>query len=149
MSNKINFHIEGEITFKQPKKGLVRDTISLIASDEKKVPGEINIIFCSDEHLLGINNTYLKHNYFTDIITFDYCSANKISGDIFISVDRISENANSFSETFENELNRVIFHGILHLCGYGDKSAEEVKIMRKKESKYVKKFQELTKKRST
>lgn len=143
MRNKIHFHTEGEIRFKQPKKGLLRRTIEVLAASEKKTIGDLNIIFCSDDHLLGINNSFLKHNYYTDVITFDYSEAKKISGDIFISIDRIRENAKSFSQHFEIELNRVVLHGILHLCGHGDKTDEEIKKMRKKETKYLHVFQNL------
>ena len=145
MSNKIHFHIEGEIRFKQPKKGLLRQVVGVLAATEKRTIGDLNIIFCSDEHLLGINNSYLKHNYFTDVITFDYSQEKTISGDIFISVDRIRDNASSFHQSFEIELNRVIIHGILHLCGYGDKTPEEVTKMRSKEAKYLKEFQNISK----
>ena len=99
--------------------------------------GEISFIFCTDNHLLEKNIQFLDHNTYTDIITFDYCEADIINGDIFVSVDRVSENANTFGVDFENELDRVIIHGVLHLAGYHDKSKEEANTMREKEDFYL------------
>jgi rRNA maturation RNase YbeY len=98
-----------------------------------KQPGNINIIFCTNEYLRKINKTYLKHNYYTDVITFSYDSGKKISGDIFISLQQVKDNANIYSVSFETELLRVIIHGILHLIGFDDKNVKEEKIMRKNE----------------
>ena len=100
----------------------------LILNEEKKV-GNINYIFCDDEYLLKVNQDFLNHDYYTDIITFDYVKGKTISGDIFISLTRISENASTLSSSFEKELLRVLAHGVLHLCGYKDKSDEEEKEM--------------------
>ncbi len=100
---------------------------------EAKSLGAISFIFCSDEYLLEMNRTHLNHDFYTDIITFDYCVDDVISGDLFISVDRVKENALNLSIEFVDELNRVCIHGILHLCGYKDKSPEDVFIMRNKE----------------
>lgn len=108
----------------------------LILNEEKKV-GNINYIFCDDEYLLKVNQDFLSHDYYTDIITFDYVKGKTISGDIFISLTRISENASTLSSSFENELLRVLAHGVLHLCGYKDKSDEEEKEMRAKEDFYI------------
>jgi len=138
MSDRINFHLEDAIGFRQPGKGFVRQTIVKIADSEKRALGDINIIFCSDEYLLCLNKTHLRHDYYTDVITFDYGFAKTISGDIFISIDRINENSKLYSQDFDIELIRVIIHGVLHLCGHGDKSLQEVKIMRSKEAKYLK-----------
>jgi len=101
--------------------------------DENKLVGEINVIFCTDDHLLEINRTHLNHDYYTDIITFDYTEKNKISGDLFISFERVIENAINFNVDTKNELYRVIIHGVMHLCGYKDKSRKESRFMRIKE----------------
>lgn len=107
---------------------------------EGKESGEISVVFCSDEYLLKINQDYLKHDYYTDIISFDYSEENFVSGDLFISVDRVEENAVEFGVSFSEELKRVCVHGVLHLCGYKDKSDEEVNQMREKENQYLKIF---------
>jgi rRNA maturation RNase YbeY len=100
-------------------------------------PSEISIIFCDDEYLRTINTQYLGHNYYTDIITFDYSSNNQISGDLFVSTDRVIENAHKNNVTFIDELYRVIIHGVLHLCGFNDKSDEEKVEIRKKENYFL------------
>lgn len=107
-----------------------------VCVSEGKVLGDLSIIFSSDSYLLQINQDYLKHDYYTDIITFDYCE-DDITGDLFISLDRVSENAIEHKVTVENERNRVVVHGLLHLIGYGDKSPEESKLMRQLEEKYL------------
>ncbi|CVK16358.1 rRNA maturation RNase YbeY [Apibacter mensalis] len=99
--------------------------------------GDVNYIFCSDEQLLEINIQYLNHDFYTDIITFDYKENHLISGDIFISIDRVRDNAVINYEEFDKELNRVMVHGILHLIGYNDKSDKDVKLMRKMENIYI------------
>lgn len=109
------------------------DWFTKITEQEGKVLDEIALIFCSDDYLLEINQQHLNHDYYTDIVTFDYCWENHVSGDLFISLDRVRENAATFNKTFENELNRVIIHGVLHLCGYKDKSDEDEIMMRSKE----------------
>ena len=111
-----------------------------LISAEKKEVGEISIIFTNDEHLLSINQDYLKHDYFTDIITFDYSNDQYISGDLFISLERVGENAKQFEKDFFNELCRVVFHGVLHLCAYNDKTESEISIMRSKEEFYIDNF---------
>ncbi len=110
--------------------------INLIKNEQKKV-GEINYIFCDDEYLLKVNRDFLQHDYYTDIITFDYVKGKTIAGDIFVSLPRISENAETHSKDFNLELHRVLAHGILHLCGYKDKTEEEVQEMRNKEDYYL------------
>jgi rRNA maturation RNase YbeY len=102
--------------------------------------GEIAYIFCTDEKILEINRQYLNHDCYTDIITFDYSENRTISGDIFISLETVTFNAGKFHVTFENELYRVIIHGILHLCGFKDKSASDRKIMREKENEALRVF---------
>ena len=106
--------------------------VKLVESQNKKV-GELNYIFCSDDYLLKMNQEHLKHDYFTDIITFDYCEKGLISGDLFISIDRTNENAKTFGKTQINELNRVIAHGLLHLLGFKDKTAKDIAEMRSME----------------
>ncbi|MDF4201438.1 rRNA maturation RNase YbeY [Maribacter sp. SA7] len=101
---------------------------------------ELNYIFCSDDYLLKINQDYLQHDYLTDIITFDYVSGKNISGDLYISIDRIKENAQEFNVTFDNELKRVMIHGVLHLMGYSDKSDAAIAEMRAKEEEKIKLF---------
>jgi len=134
----INFFFENIETFDLNKNinTWIQDTIE----NENKQLGEINIIFCSDEHLLKMNVEHLNHNFYTDIITFDYCEENIISGDLFISKNRVEENAKSFEVSFSDEINRVIIHGVLHLLGYNDKTDEEKKQMRNKENFYLDKL---------
>ena len=112
----------------------IRETI---LSEEKRV-GDISFIFCSDNYLLEVNKTYLDHDYFTDIITFDYVEGTLINGDIFISVDRVLDNSVEFKTTFEDELNRILIHGILHLLGYKDKNKKDKLLMTEKEDFYLK-----------
>ncbi|MGB5498624.1 MAG: rRNA maturation RNase YbeY [Maribacter sp.] len=114
--------------------------ITRVIESEKAIPGNISYIFCEDEYLLKINQKHLKHNSFTDIITFDYSDGQVISGDVFISTERVKENAGIFNRTFQEELLRVMVHGILHLLGYNDKTNEEAMIMRSKEDEKIKLF---------
>ncbi|MBM7418179.1 MULTISPECIES: rRNA maturation RNase YbeY [Chryseobacterium] len=111
----------------------------IILSEGKKL-GEINYIFCDDEYLLKVNQDYLQHDYYTDIITFDYVKSKTLSGEIFVSLQRISDNASTLSKNYEEELRRVLAHGILHLCGYKDKTEEEEQLMRNKEDFYIAKY---------
>ena len=108
----------------------------LTISEGKKM-GAIQYIFCDDEYLLKVNIEYLNHDFYTDIITFDYVKGNKISGDIYVSLPRISENALAHSKAFNSELHRVLAHGLLHLCGYKDNLEEEKLVMRNKEEFYL------------
>jgi len=124
-----DFSLENESQFKA--------WIQQIILSEQKSEGEINYIFCDDEYLLGINQKYLDHDYYTDIISFDYSVANELHGDIFISTDRIAENALTYNVTFQHELLRVMAHGILHYCGYKDKSDVESQLMRNKEDEKI------------
>ncbi len=111
--------------------------LKFVAGSEIKTLGDISIIFCSDNYILDVNIRYLNHDYFTDIITFDYCDGNRLSGDLFISVDSVKENSVEFGTDFAEELHRVIVHGLLHLIGYDDHTPEEQKIMRAKEDYYL------------
>ena len=106
--------------FKFKSKRLTSQWLKLVAQAESKKLGAISIIFCSDKYLLDINKKYLNHEYFTDIITFDYCEGDLISGDLFISIDSVKDNSDYYKSCFEDELNRVIVHGVLHLIGYDD-----------------------------
>ena len=111
--------------------------LKLAAESEIRRIGQISIIFCSDNYILDVNQKYLQHDYFTDIITFDYCEGDKISGDLFISVDTVRDNAVEYGTEFVDELNRVMVHGVLHLIGYDDHEEEDIKEMRAKENYYL------------
>lgn len=115
-------------------------SLSDLITSEGFDEGDITVIFVTDEYLLDINRTHLDHDYYTDIITFDYTESNFISGDLFISYDRVLDNSKEFNVSSYNELCRVVFHGVLHLCGYKDKSSEDEKLMRAKESFYLDKY---------
>jgi rRNA maturation RNase YbeY len=136
VESSINFFSE-DIDFSLENESLISDWIQKSIIKEKKQPGEISFIFSSDENVLKINNEYLDHDFYTDIITFDYRENDTISGDIFISIDRVKENALSLSLPFQDELHRVIIHGVLHIIGYKDKSSEEESLMRSKEDFYL------------
>ena len=111
--------------------------LKMVAGSEIRKIGDINVIFCSDNYILDVNMKYLQHDYFTDIITFDYCEGKVLSGDLFISVDSVRENSIEFGTDFEEELHRVIVHGVLHLIGYADHTEEDKKVMRQKENYYL------------
>lgn len=131
----ISFHNE-DIKFTLKNKTLLKAWITAVITKKKRKAGDLNFIFCSDEHLLGINRQYLDHDTYTDIITFDYSKESPelpISGDIFISIERVKENAEKFSKSFEDELRRVLIHGTLHLLGYKDKSKKDKEEMTKQE----------------
>ena len=123
--------------FQFRKKTLNNKWLRLVAESEIRRIGQINIIFCSDNYILDVNQQYLQHDYFTDIITFDYCEGDRLSGDLFISVDSVRENSIEYDTEFDDELNRVIVHGVLHLIGYDDHCDEDIEIMRKKEDYYL------------
>ena len=134
--SKIEVFFEDTKPIKLKKSVLKKHIISLINNELKKT-GSITIVFCSDIYLLEMNKKYLEHDYFTDIITFDYVENDVISGDLFISVDRVKDNAEKFNATFLNELMRVVFHGVLHLAGYKDKTTPDQQLMREKENFYL------------
>lgn len=131
----ISFNYETD--FRLQDETAFSDWISRVIVSENKKEGDINYIFCDDEFLLNVNQQYLNHDYYTDIISFDYSVGNELHGDIFISVERVQENAEDFNVTFEEELKRVIIHGILHYSGYKDKSEEEAEVMRAKENEKI------------
>ena len=120
------------------KQKVIRWIKFCIETIHQKKTGNINFIFVSDNYLLNINKKYLNHNYYTDVITFDYCEKNKVSGDIFISIDRITENSEKLKTDFNEEMHRVMIHGILHLLGYNDKTIEEKQNIHKKEDEMLK-----------
>ena len=133
----IVFHALEPVVLKQRR--LLKKFIIQLFIKEKKSLQSIDIIFCSDEYLLGINKQHLQHDFYTDIITFDLSesSANPIIGELYISIDRVKDNAALRDEKFSTELLRVIFHGLLHLCGFKDKKARDIKTMRQKENEYL------------
>ncbi len=131
----INFF--NETDFKLDLKNNISSWIQFVIKNEKYVIGSVNYIFCDDEYLLKMNTKYLKHNTLTDIISFDYTENNIISGDIFISIERVKENAIDLGISFNDELNRVMVHGILHYCGFKDKNIQDKSQMRSKEDYYL------------
>ncbi|MDP4281010.1 MAG: rRNA maturation RNase YbeY [Bacteroidota bacterium] len=140
MDNKIQFFTE-DVFFRLKGKIAIRQWLINAIKEEKKKPWYLNFIFCSDAYLLEINKTYLKRDTLTDIITFPYSdNLEIISGDIFISIERVKENSESFKQTFDTELKRIMIHGVLHLIGYDDKSKEDKKIMTEMEDHYLLKF---------
>lgn len=138
----ITFHKE-EIEFDLPDNNRLADWLHLIAYKNGKILDKVAYIFCSDEYLLEINKTYLDHDYYTDIITFPYRQGKEIESDIFISVDRVIDNSKEFNSTFNEELLRVIAHGILHLIGFRDKTDEDQIEMTKMENECLEKWKEL------
>lgn len=142
---QITFHSE-DISYTLPDKALFRRWIAETASEYGKSIGQLAFVFCSDAYLLEINKQYLQHDYFTDIITFDYSEGDKIVGDIFISIDRVKDNACENNVDNKTEMQRVVIHGILHLCGLKDKTKSDAQNMRKSEEKALSKFPLKTKK---
>ncbi len=129
-----------ELEFQLENEEQYSSWISNVISSENKKDGDINYIFCDDEYILEINKQYLDHDYYTDIISFDYSVGNELHGDIFVSIERVRENAIEFEVTFDEELKRVLVHGVLHYCGYKDKTEEEELLMRSKEDEKIKMF---------
>ena len=131
----INFYSENDFELQEEKSF---DTwIRKVISSEEKQLGEINYIFCDDHYLYKINLKFLDHDTYTDIISFDNSEGDELNGDIFISTDRVTENAKEYNVDFSDELKRVMIHGILHLCGYGDKTTSEAALMRQKEDEKI------------
>ncbi len=136
---KIHFHILQKVSLKERTR--LKDVIISLFRQEKKPLAELNYIFCSDRRLLEINRQFLQHDFYTDIITFPLSDpGHPINGEIYISVDRVRDNAATFGSSIQRELLRVIFHGALHLCGYKDKTPREKKLMRKMEDVYLELF---------
>ncbi len=134
----LNFNYEDDFVLND--ESIFSNWIQKVIISENKQLGEVNYIFCNDEYLLDINKKYLNHDYYTDIISFDYSVGNELNGDIFISIDRVKENAQDFKVSFQEELQRVIIHGILHYCGYKDKTEHDELLMREKEDEKIKMF---------
>ena len=135
------FH-NADHAFRCPNRRKIRAWIHDFAAAHGKTIGELAVVFCSDEYLLEVNKTHLQHDYYTDIITFDYCEADEIAGDLMLSVDRIKANAQTHNQLFFNELLRVIIHGHLHLIGYKDKTNAEQKTMRNQEDHWIARYYE-------
>jgi len=133
---EIFFHTE-DIDFAFDNQSLISEWITKTFLLEKLTFDTVNIIFCSDDYLLNINKEFLKRDYLTDVITFDYTEAKIISGDIFISIDRVRENAVTYGQPFTSELHRIIIHGVLHLIGYNDQSSDDKSQMTQKEDEYL------------
>ena len=136
---KIRFENE-DVQYILKHRRSIRLWLSCVIEQEHKELGDITCIFCSDSYLLKLNYKYLHASYFTDVITFDYTKNGCVSGDVFISIDRVKENAKYYKQPLFQEMLRVILHGILHLCGYKDKTEEEMQQMREKEDYYLQKF---------
>lgn len=134
----ISFNYEND--FELQNEDQIVTWISAVILSENKKEGDINYIFCDDDYLLNLNEQYLDHDTLTDIISFDYSVGNELHGDVFISVERVRENAQDFNVTFEEELKRVLVHGVLHYCGYKDKSEQDKQLMRSKEDEKIKMF---------
>lgn len=137
---KVSFHYADVPPVRLKNKTGVRMFVEQIFSQESKPLRQLSCIFCSDEYLLKINQSFLQHSYYTDIITFDLSASEETSGEVYISIDRVKENALEHQVSFAQELLRVIFHGALHLCGYGDKTKSEITLMREKEDYYLNNF---------
>ena len=133
----ISFNYETNFELEQPDQ--ISQWISNAIVEENCKEGEINYVFCSDDYLHKINIEFLNHDTLTDIISFDYSVGKELHGDIYVSVDRVKENASDFNVEFRDELARVIIHGVLHYCGYKDKSDKDAKLMRRKEDYYLEK----------
>lgn len=133
---EVDFHSTA-VNFIPKSKSQLRQWIVDTFRAEKKALSSLHFIFCSDEYLLGINKEFLDHDDYTDVITFDYGHDSEIEGEIYISVDRVRDNANSMGQNFDDELHRVMIHGVLHLCGYGDSKPEDKRVMTRKEDYYL------------
>ncbi|MBQ0909837.1 rRNA maturation RNase YbeY [Flavobacterium sp. F-328] len=131
----INFNYETD--FELDNETAFEQWLSRVIESENKKEGEINYIFCDDDYLHKINMEYLQHDTLTDIISFDYCVGSEINGDVFVSIERVKENASDFDVAFDEELKRVLVHGILHYCGYKDKSDDDEILMRAKEDEKI------------
>ena len=130
-------YFQEDIRFVLKQKLLNNRWLKMVAGSEMRRLGAVNIIFCSDNYILDVNMRYLQHDYFTDIITFDYCEKDVLSGDLFISIDSVRENARFYGVEFADELDRVMVHGVLHLIGYDDHTEEQTAEMRRKEDYYL------------
>ncbi|MGM0549624.1 MAG: rRNA maturation RNase YbeY [Bacteroidota bacterium] len=133
-----------DISFQLDNEKLIQDWISFVLHKHDAVMGDLNYIFTSNREILKINKQFLGHDYFTDIITFNYCDADVVSGDIYISIETVEENAKDFDVVFQQELNRVMIHGVLHLLGFDDATDEERALMRRKEDECLADLEKLS-----
>ena len=136
----INFYFQQAASLRNRRR--LKQFLAELSKKEGRALGELSVVFCSDEYLLNMNREHLAHDYYTDIITFDLSAPaeKNISGELYISVDRVKDNAKQFGSSFTQELHRVIFHGLLHLCGYKDKKPKDILVMREKEAYYLKRY---------
>ncbi len=137
--------VEQDTPFRLKNRKMHKQWIKGAILSEGAVPGDLNFVFCSDPCLLEVNRKFLGHDYYTDVITFDYVEDGKISGDVMISVDTVLANSKEYGTGFDNELSRVMIHGVLHLLGYDDHNDEDVRIMREKENFYLSQLQGILK----
>jgi probable rRNA maturation factor len=139
LTSEISFNtVDTNYTVRQ--KSVIRQWVELTIRKERKNLGSISFNLCTDEYLLSVNKEHLNHDYYTDIITFDFCEDNVVAGDIYVSIDRVKDNAKIENKTIPNELHRVLIHGVLHLCGYKDKKPGDARLMRQKEDFYLSLF---------
>lgn len=138
---KVRFHT-ADRRLQIPDKRILKECIETIFVKEKRPLSAVSYVFCSDDYLLRMNREFLAHNYLTDIITFPLSATNEpVEAEIYISIDRVKENARELDEPYQSEILRVIFHGVLHLCGYKDKKKSEIAAMRQKEDQYLRLFE--------
>lgn len=123
-----------DVSFRLSNKRVLYGWLEEVVRSEGRFLGTVGIVVCSDEYLLGLNKQFLLHDYFTDIITFDYCEGKELNGELYISIDRVKDNAAKYKEDVYTELYRVMVHGVLHLCGYKDKTKKDQLLMRQKET---------------
>lgn len=138
----ISFH-NADHPYRCPQRRLIKAWLTDVVQSHRKIVGDVSIVFCTDAYLLTINRDHLKHDYYTDIITFDYCEGPSVSGELYISIDRVKDNANTHKQLFKNELKRVVVHGVLHLLGYMDKSKADQTQMTHLENKWLTTFNTL------
>jgi len=134
-----NFYYDN-VKFRLRESTKIKSLLQKVIREEIRIPGDLNFIFTDDDRLLDINRNFLKHDYYTDVITFDYCEGNIITGEIYISIDRVRGNANNYKVSLKSEVLRVIIHGVLHLCGYDDNSEEGRNDMRKHEEFWLEEY---------
>lgn len=134
-----------DIKFRIGRTKDIKSILESIVSEEGKIYGDVSFVITSDENVLAINKEFLNHNYYTDVITFDYCEADVVNGEIYISIDTVRNNSKIFKVKLLDELFRVMIHGVLHLCGYDDKTDQQKIVMRQNEEKWLNRLYELNK----
>lgn len=137
MTQKVRFNYADVSSLQLKSKKEIKSFVSYIFQNENKVLDHLDYVFCSDEYLLDVNRSFLQHDYYTDIITFDLSENDSVIGEIYISIDRVKDNSQVQNTGYSNEMLRVIFHGALHLCGYKDKKKSEITVMREREDYYL------------